>query len=209
VRGRRWKLYEFVFVAFAWYSAFLHARFCFLAAVLTTPFLAEDLGRSFLAPTDPKKTIPAMNAAFLVAAAGFMAFVLPSEARLQAELKELFPQRLIAKVEPSWRTFNQANIGGMMAFSSRPDYLDSRMDIFEHEGILAGYLSIVRLQRSFELLDAAHIDHVLIVLHSQFGYLLEHSSAWREVAREGEGPNTYVLFVRAPAAPVPANCNGK
>lgn len=205
LRARRWKLYELAFIAFAWFSAFDHARFCFLAAVMTTPFLAEDLGRTLLERPDPEKTVPALNALVFAAAVCFMAVMLPSEARLQADLQELFPQHLIGRIQPSWRTFNQANLGGMLDFTSKPDYLDSRMDIFEHEGVLADYLNIARLQQSFELLDRAHIDHALIGEHSQIGYLLAHAAGWREVAREGGGANAYVLFERTQ----PADCKGK
>jgi hypothetical protein len=47
LHARKWKIYEFAFVFFAWYAAFDHARFTFLAAVLIVPMVAADLTRSF------------------------------------------------------------------------------------------------------------------------------------------------------------------
>ena len=61
IRGRKWTLFEMATVFLAWYAAFSHHRFTYLAAVLTTPMLAVDIKRSFCIESD-EKTIPAMNA---------------------------------------------------------------------------------------------------------------------------------------------------
>lgn len=195
LRGRKWKLYELVFIVFAWFAALDHARFCFLAAVVTTPLLAVDVARSFLEP-ERKATIPAVNAMFLVAVAGFMMYRFPREAELQRDYRQLYPIQTIAKIQPSWRTFNAANLGGVLAFEQKPSYLDTRFDIFEHEGIFATYLDIVGNKQSLELLDAAHFDHVLVPAPTSLAYLLRHTNGWREVAREGSGADTFVLFTR-------------
>ena len=60
IRGRKWKVYELAMVFFAWYTAIDHHRFTYLAAVITTPMLARDLGRSLSKDPDAN-TIPAMN----------------------------------------------------------------------------------------------------------------------------------------------------
>ena len=195
-RPRTWNFYQVLVITFAWYAAFAHARFCFLAAVITTPFLASDLARSFLSSNSTTKTIPALNAVLLSVAVGGMCFLFPRNAQLQADYEKLFPHHLIAQADPSWRTFNQANLGGVMAFESRSSFIDSRLDIFEHEGILAAYLDAMTVHKPFELLEREHIDHVLVSAQAPLGYVLQHSSAWREVGREGSGPETYVLWAR-------------
>src|ERR1700759_1266701 len=105
-------------------------RFVSLAAVLTTPLLAVDIRRGFELESD-EKTIPSANAFMVVAALLVIGFIFPSEKNLQNKLKTFFPMDSLAAVQPSWRTFNSDIVGGMMTFQSKPEFIDSRFDIFE------------------------------------------------------------------------------
>jgi hypothetical protein len=195
LRGRKWKLYEIAFIFFAWYAAFDHVRFAFLAAVIITPFLTADMVRSFCAHSDAK-TIPGMNALMAASAIWMMVHIVPGEAELRKDLSMLFPRQTIAMLDPSWRTFNAVNLGGIMAFDSKASYIDSRLDTFEHHGILASYLDVMRVRRPSEVLDRDRIDHVLFPEHTPLAYLLERMPGWRVEEREGAGDDTYVLFGR-------------
>ena len=195
LRGRKWKLYEIAFIFFAWYAAFDHVRFAFLAAVIITPFLTADMVRSFCAHSDAK-TIPGMNALMAASAILMMVHIVPGEAELRKDLSMLFPRQTIAMLDPSWRTFNAVNLGGIMAFDSKASYIDSRLDTFEHHGILASYLDVMRVRRPSEVLDRDRIDHVLFPEHTPLAYLLERMPGWRVEEREGAGDDTYVLFGR-------------
>ena len=124
LRGRKWKLYEIVFIVFAWYAAFDHVRFAFLAAVIITPFLTADMVRGFCAHANAK-TIPVMNALAGACALWMMVHIIPSDAELQNDVARLFPRQMIASLDPSWRTFNSANLGGVMAFESKSSYIIS------------------------------------------------------------------------------------
>src|SRR6185312_11317613 len=75
LRGRKWKLYEMTFILFAWYAAFDHQRFAFMAAVIVTPWLAADMARSFMGPTK-EKTIPALNAIIVAGIAASFVFLI-------------------------------------------------------------------------------------------------------------------------------------
>lgn len=196
VRGRSWKVYEVALVLFAWYAAFDHARFTFLAAILTTPLLARDLGRSFI-PMPEAKTIPMMNAA-IAAGILFLAIrAVPNNAVLEANYAHIYPQQIFAAIQPSWRTMNDLSLGGAMDFEGKPTFIDTRTDLFEHNGILQDYLGIVFVMRPLEVLDKDRIDHVLILQNSSLAYLLEHSPGWSVVRREGSGEDEYVLLQRA------------
>ena len=135
IQGRKWRVYELAFVFFAWYAALDHMRFLFMAAVLTTPMLAVDFRRAFNLGSD-EKTIPAANA-FMVAAAAAIAFSSSSPAKRNwtTKLGTFFPMQTLAIHSALWRTFNSDYVGGMMTFESKPDFIDSRFDIFEHHGI--------------------------------------------------------------------------
>jgi hypothetical protein len=195
LRGRKWKLYEIVFIVFAWYAAFDHVRFAFLAAVIITPFLTADMVRGFCAHANAK-TIPVMNALAGVCALWMMVHIIPSDAELQNDVARLFPRQTIASLDPSWRTFNSANLGGVMAFESKSSYIDSRLDTFEHHGVLKDYLEAMRIQQPLEVLDRYGIDHVLFPEHTPLAYLLERMPGWRVEKREGEGSDFYVLLER-------------
>jgi hypothetical protein len=211
IRGRKWKLYELAFIFFAWFAAFDHARFTFLAAVIAIPFLTGDVVRSFFAKphdtTIPEKTIPVLNALIVAGAVCAMAYFFPAEASLQKGLAEEYPLQSIASIQPSWRTFNQDSLGGMMDFNSKPTFFDSRVDTFEHHGVLRDFLAIMRIQEPLKLLDRYRIDHVLVQANMPLSYLLERTPGWRIEKREGTGADTYELFAKTPGiSPNQAPC---
>ena len=197
VRGRRWKVYELAFILFAWYFAFAHQRFTYLACIVTMPWLAADVARSYYGEPE-EKTIPGLNALFAAAIVGALVYFFPSEAVLQKELADSIPLQTIASIQPSWRTFNDYSLGGMLAFQSKPDFLDSRNDIFEHNGILQQYVEIENLDNPFRLLNSNRIDHVLIHADTPLAFALEHSRGWRVMTQEGAGENACELFTRVP-----------
>lgn len=194
---RAWTLFDLALVFFAFFAAFDHMRFTFLAAVLITPMLAEDIERSFLSEPDTGKTIPAMNALLAAAALAFMAYMFPTESALEKKVSEAFPLHLIASIQPEWRTFNMDHVGGRMDFDSRSTFIDSRFEIFEHHGILQQYLQTTNLHDSLELLDKNRIDHILISQGMPLAYLLSHTSAWRVQSSEKAGDDVYLLYSRA------------
>ena len=203
--GRKWKVYELAFLLFAWFAAFDHVRFTFLASVVAIPMLAGDVARSFFDKPN-EKTIPAMNALFAAGAVCAMVIFFPSEATLQEDLAAEFPLQTIASIQPSWRTYNQDILGGMMDFNYRSPMVDTRWDTFEYHGVLKDFLDIMRIQEPLKLLDKNRIDHVLIPENWPLAYLLERTPGWRVERREGTGDDTHVLFARTPAMGDQSQC---
>ena len=202
-KGRKWRVYELAIVFFAWYAALDHMRFLFMAAVITTPILAVGIRHGFDLDPD-EKTIPAANAFMVIAAALVILFIVPSEKKLEAKLGTYFPMKTIAAIQPTWRTFNSDIVGGMMTFQSKPVFIDSRFDVFEHHGILADYLKTMYLVSPLEIFDQYRIDHVLVTENMPVSYLLKHTSGWTLIIREKIGDDTYVTFARTPGAPAGA-----
>jgi hypothetical protein len=199
LKGRKWRIYEMAFIFFAWYSALDHMRFLFMAAVIVTPFIAVDIRHGFDLEPDTK-TIPAMNAVMVTAAACVIFFLFPSEATLQKKLKTFFPMESVAAIQPAWRTFNYDTVGGMLAFESKPSFIDSRFDVFEHHGELADYLRVMYTVQPLETLDKYHIDHVLLMTNMPAAYLLSHTPGWTVIKREKVGGGIFVTFARTPDA---------
>ncbi len=200
VRGRSWKLYEIVFIFAAWYYAFAHQRFAYLAAIVTTPWLAACVAESFFGEAD-EKTIPALNVLFAATILCALIYFFPAEDRLRSSLADNIPLKTIASIQPSWRTFSDYSLGGMLAFQGKSDFLDSRNDTFEHHGILQQFLAIESLRNPYALLDKNQIDHVLTHTAGPLAFALSHVQGWRVVASEGSGDNAYALFARIPGVP--------
>ncbi len=170
-RSRTWPVFDLAVVLFAWYAAVDHIRFSFLAAVLTVPFLAMDIARSFSSESE-ERTIPALNALIAAAALCFAVVMYPTENRLRSQLAFSFPLQIIRAIQPSWRTFNWDYVGGMMAFEGKPDLVDSRVDTFEHHGVLQNYLAAMNILDAPAVLDSYRIDHVLVQEQQPLGVLL-------------------------------------
>jgi hypothetical protein len=198
VHSRKWKIFELAIVFFAWYAAFDHARFTFLAAILTIPMLAGDLTRSFF-PVSDQKTIPVMNGLIAAGALCVVAWYFPTQGELQKGMAANFPLQSIASVQSSWRTLNQEHLGGIMDFDSKPTFIDTRWDTFEHHGIVKDFLDILHSHDSISLLDKYRIDHVLLRQEEPLTYLLERTPGWTVLNTEGTGHDQYELFARTPA----------
>jgi hypothetical protein len=197
LRGRKWTIYELAILLFAFFEAFNHARFTFLACLLVIPMLTVDVARSFAGPPD-EKTIPGMNALLVGCIFCVIIYFFPSEARLQKSLAVQYPLQTIASIDPLWRTFDQDALGGMMDFDRKPTFYDTRYDTFVHHHVLSEYLAIVHLVKPLSLFDKYRIDHVLIHADTPLSLMLEDAPGWRVVKREGTGGDVYELFEKAP-----------
>ena len=196
-KGRKWRVYEIALVFFAWYAALDHMRFLFMAAVLTTPILAMDIRRGFDLESD-EKTIPSANAFMVAAAAAVIFCIFPSEKKLTEKLPTFFPMQSLAQIQPSWRTFNSDTVGGMMSFEEKPDFIDSRFDVFEHHGVLADYLKAMYVVAPLEVFEKHRIDHALLTDTMPLSYMLKHTAGWTIIRREKTGDDIYVTFARTP-----------
>ncbi|MGB6975571.1 MAG: hypothetical protein WBD67_12890 [Terracidiphilus sp.] len=196
IRSRKWTLFESLVVLLAFYAAIDHVRFSFLAAVLITPMLARDFQRAFTTESD-EKTIPAMNLLMCAAAVGLMVHFFPSENTLQKKLAYYMPLKTIASIQPDWRTFDIDYVGGRMDFDSKPIFIDSRFDIFDHQGVLHDYLVIENIgDAPLEMLDKYRVDHALLTRGMGLAYVLSHAPGWRIDSSESCGDKVYLLFAR-------------
>jgi hypothetical protein len=185
LKGRKWKIYEILWILFAWYSAFDHVRFTFLAGVIVTPFLAIDFGR--LIWSEPaKKEFYAMNILFAMASICFLVYMMPPPKRDTQLMNDGWPDSLIGMVQPSWRTLNEYEMGGRFAFDGKKDFVDSRVDTFEHAGVFGDYMKTIDIEEPFSVLDKYKIDHILFTEKRPFTYLVEHSPQWDVVKRDHE-----------------------
>ena len=207
LKSRKWRVYELAILFFGWFAAFDHMRFVFMAAVLSIPIFAEEILRAFnLEPVTQSSTVK--SAITVVVGACIVALIFPSESALERRVEQFFPVHSIAAVEPSWRTLNYAEAGGRMAFQSRPSFIDSRFDIFEHNGVMLDYFRVMGLSDPLKILDQYQIDHVLIRDTMPLSYLLEHAPGWRVIRMEKIAGGTCVTFARTANAEIGAGAPG-
>ena len=84
--------------------------------------------------------------------------------------------------------------GGYLVWNVRqiPVFIDSRMDVFERNGVLEDYLHAIRIENSLQILDKYSIQYVLFENHRPLTYLLRHTAGWKV---DYEDTNT-ILFER-------------
>jgi hypothetical protein len=95
---------------------------------------------------------------------------------------------------PAGRVFNAYEWGGCLELAEPqiPVFIDSRVDIFERNGVLRDYLAIVRLRNSLRLLDVYNIRYVLFERDTPLVYLLLLTHTWKTDYDDG----TVVLLER-------------
>jgi hypothetical protein len=192
IRARKWKVYEIAFLVFAWYEAFAHQRFAFMAAVVMIPTLAGEVARGFFGPSN-EKTIPVLNALFAASVVCATILFFPTETFLQKQLANRYPLQTVATIQPSWRIFNEETVGGMMDLHTKSTFLDTRYDTFLHHGVMQDYFRIESIDHPQNLFSKYQIDHVLVHVNSKLYVWLEQSPAWRLERSEG----FYALFAKA------------
>jgi hypothetical protein len=193
--NRRWRLDQVVLTAFALWGGLSHVRLLFFAGIIIAPILAAHF--ELLPPYDPNIDKPWLNAAIIAGLVGGMIFWFPSSARLQRDVDSNYPTaalQFMRRNHIQGRIFNTDIWGGYMEWNTpelKP-FLDGRVDIFVYNGTFEDHVNAVMVKNSFEILDKHHIDYVLLEPKRPLAYLLEHSSAWRNIYSD----HVAVLFER-------------
>ena len=196
VRKRRWQLHELAFTLLGFYAAVTYSRFLFLAAIVVTPMLAREL--DFFAPYRPQIDRFALNAAFMIAIVLGCILRFPTSAYLWRDTVRQYPVKAtnyLQAFHPQGRVFNDCLWGGYLIWNVRqvPVFIDSRIDIFEYNGVFADYLDAMGGKNTLELLDKYRIRYVLYPQVSPVAYLLTHNTGWKVDYQDG----TTVLLERA------------
>lgn len=183
VCSQRWKLYEVAFLLLGLYAGFTYSRFIFLAAILIVPLLAKDL-RHYIPEYHPERDKPWLNAAIMLICVAVVCWKFPTSRALRDASAAQYPvkaQAYLNHFHPEGNVLNDYMWGGYMIWNVRqvPVFVDSRVDIFEHNGVFKDYLDLVQLHDSFRVLDKYSIRYVLFRRKEPLSYVLEHSPNWK------------------------------
>jgi len=196
VRRRQWRLHEVFFLLIGTYAALTYSRFLFLAAILIVPLLAKDLAPAMPYHADRDK--PWLNAPIALGTVVTVVLLFPTNRQLNEHSSRVYPSEAarsyLQNFHPHGNVFNDYLWGGYLDWNARqiPVFIDSRVDVFERNGVLADYLHAVRIKDSLRILDKYSIQYVLFENHRPLSYLLRHTPGWKMDYED----NTAVLFER-------------
>lgn len=204
----RWQLYELGFVLFGIYAAFTYVRFLFLAGILAAPLIANFL--NFIPQYKPEIDRPLLNAAIIVGALAFVVWGFPTSKQLLQSVDREYPADALlqlASLSPSERALNYYLWGGYLGWKQPQfrDFIDSRVDVFEHAGVLQDYLNLLDLEDPDGILDKYRVRYVLFPPNEPLSYALEHDARWKIVFRG----DVSILFERTDSGPMSTFSGGE
>ncbi len=182
-RRRQWRLHEVLFLLIGTYAALTYSRFLFLAAILIVPLLAKDLAPAMPYRADRDK--PWLNAPIMLGAVVAVALLFPTNRQLNEHSFHIYPSEgariYLQNFHPRGPVFNDYLWGGYLVWNVRqfPVFIDSRVDVFERNGVLADYLHAIRIEDTLQILDKYSIQYVLFENHRPLTYLLRHTPGWK------------------------------
>ena len=200
IRKRRWSLDEVAFVLLGFYAAMTYSRFLFLAAIVVTPIFAKEL--DFLPPYQPRIDKRWLNAVFIIAIIAGCTWRFPSAEFLMRDTVRTYPVKALSylqQFQPKGPVFNNCLWGGFLIWNARhiPVFMDSRIDIYEYNGVFADYLDAIGTKNTLGIFDKYHIRYVLYSRDSAVAYLMMNVPGWNMLYQD----ETTVLLERA--RPVP------
>ena len=194
-RKHRWRMDELAFLLIALYAALTYSRFLFLAGIIVTPLLAREL--DFFPPYDTRADKPWLNAVLILAMVGGCVWRLPRDPVLWRDTVRDYPVKVLPQLQTlpaGARLFNDYLWGGYLIWNARdvPVFIDSRVDIFEYNGVFGDYLDVLDMKGALAILDKYDIRYVLFRSQSPLTYLLSNTSGWQQTYRD----DTAVMFER-------------
>ena len=204
IRRRRWNLTDLLLLLFGLYSGLTHIRFLFLLGVLAAPLLAKLL--DFFPPYRPELETPIINAGVVCAMIAGLIYFWPTSRQLQQSLDQEYPTQAVQYLKAHPLQGPMLNFylwGGYLGWNDNDlkVFIDSRVDIFEYEGVFKDYLDLLGVRHANEVFDKYKIRYVLLpkddaTNEALLRYWMEHDPAW--TVRYSDAVS--VLFERTNAA---------
>ena len=198
VRRRQWNLQDLALLLIALYAGFTYVRFLFLLGIVLVPLLAMELNGVMSQPYEPEKDKPGVNAVaiavVLLVIVGFWA----GEKKIHAGIAETYPEKALPYIRTlpgRGNLFNEFEWGGYLEWNvpALKEFMDGRVDIFDHNGVMADYLKVIDIQNPTAVLDKYQIRFVLLPQGGALGYVLGHDPGWKTAYQDQQT----VVFERA------------
>jgi hypothetical protein len=205
VQRPKFRLAEIVLALFGVYAACVHLRFILLFVILFVPLWAMLLSR-WVPGYRPDGDHPLVNTGLIAVIAVVLVYFFPSNRELDRRIENEYPQSalqyLINHPVPG-RLMNDYGWGGYLIWAAGPQYkvfIDGRADIYEYGGVLADYLSIVRLEpNALRLLKKYDVEACLIPHDAPLGTALAAMPGWERVYQD----HVAAIYVHKPKTTAP------
>ena len=177
MRNRRWNLGELLIFLFALYSGLTYVRFLILLGIVVAPVLAQTL--DFIPRYRPHEDTPKVNTCVILILIGAMVYAWPRSAKVEKSVNEEYPSGVLPYLQAHPLQGNMLNYylwGGYLGWHNPQIkvFVDSRVDIFEYEGVLKDYLDILSLNNIENIVQKHKIRYVLFPPGEGFTYALQH-----------------------------------
>lgn len=204
IRNQRWNLGEVLVFFFALYSGLTYIRFLMLLGVVAAPPLAKAL--DFFPPYRPADETPKVNVFVILFLLGLMVYTWPRNAQVKRSVEETYPSAMLSYLQahpPQGNVLNFYLWGGYLEWHDPrlKAFIDSRVDIFEYEGVLKDYLDLLGAdgyqRRPDAVLDKYKIRYVLFPrkdngnpllngpgISGNLVYVLEADPHWKTVYKD-------------------------
>jgi len=199
-RNRRWNLGELLVVFFALYCGLTYIRFLVFLGIVVAPVAAKAL--DFFPLYRPQDETPKINIAVILVIIGLMVHYWPREATVKASVEQTYPSNVISYMKSNPLKGNVLNFflwGGYLGWHDRnfKTFIDSRVDIFQYEGVFDDYIALMGADMAQHKPDAIlnkyNIKYVLFPptesknpLHTGGGlvYVLQQDPHWKTIYKD-------------------------
>lgn len=184
VRQRKWNLQDLAFLLIAIYGGFTYVRFVFLLGIVLVPLLAMELGGVMGTAYDPAKDRRVPNAIALAVLGAVVAGCWAPAKKIHLGIAETYPEKAMPWVHSlagQGNLFNDFEYGGYLEWQAPEvkEFIDGRVDIFVHEGVMQDYLDAIHIHDPQKVMDKYQIRYVLLGKEFPLAYVLEHSPQWK------------------------------
>jgi hypothetical protein len=198
----RFRLHDVLLAMFGAIAACLHVRFLLVFVIFLAPLFADLFARwipRYRADIDR----PAFNAILIAIIAMGIVFLFPSRRGLDEQSESEYPRsavQYLAEHPVHGTLFNDYGWGGYLIWAApRPSrvFIDGRADVYEYGGVLADYLSIIRLEpNAVQLLKKYDVQACLIPRNAPLGTALSAANRWERVYED----RLAAVYVKKPGA---------
>jgi len=189
LKNQRWRLPEVGYLLLGVYLGLTYMRFLIMLAILAAPLLARVL--DFLPPYDRKADQPLINLVFMAAClyAAVHWYPPPTQTTLEEKIATIFPAEIVPYLKshpPEGRVLNEYLWGGYLIWNARdlPVFIDSRVDIFEDEGVFKDYLDFLALERLDEILKKYQIRYLLLSVKNPMVPFIQYDPQWKKTYKD-------------------------
>jgi len=193
-----WRLEEVVLFFAGVVAACLHVRFLLIFVPFCAPLFAVIVARG-VPPYESAKDKYAVNVLLMAIVIAGVAWFFPSRARLESQMDEKWPVRVVEYMRrhpPPQPMLNSYGFGGYLIWKMSDInrvFIDGRVDIYERTGVLTDYLNMARLAFPAPfLLNAYNIQSCVLDRKETLVTLLDASPGWEKIY----GDQLSVLYVR-------------